>query len=94
MIIVLYFLLQGLQGKSGSKGAKGEVVSVTTKQKHILNLQLKLAPFKTNIIFFIRVTQGRLERLDPLESQVFLYVSDGLLGVSLGHLTQHGTSTL
>lgn len=68
------FLFQGLQGKAGAKGSKGEVVSNKGKQTFALE--------STFVIFYFvvfRVILANLGRRDPLESQVFLYVSDGFL---------------
>lgn len=67
------FLFQGLQGKAGAKGSKGEVVSKKKRKQ-------TLAPETTFVIFYVvvfRVILANLGRRDPLESQVFLYVSDG-----------------
>lgn len=70
----MIFPFQGLQGKAGAKGSKGEVVSKKGKQTVALGT--------TFIIFYFvvfRVILANLGRQDPLESQVFLYVSDGFL---------------
>lgn len=46
---------------------------------------------------YTRVIRGNLGKWDPLESQVFLYVSDGIVGegvtaTPMCHLTQHAQS--
>lgn len=76
---ILSFLFKGLPGKAGAKGSKGQIVSILTRKLSEPQVQKFEDEMFILTSFYPRVIQGRMGSKDPLESQVFLYVSDGIV---------------
>lgn len=76
---ILSFLLKGLPGKVGAKGSKGQIVSILTRKLSEPQVQRFEEEMFILTTFYPRVIQGRMGNKDPLASQVFLYVSDGIV---------------